>query len=309
MWLISVKSLLGPLQESCLSVPSISHQSKLSLRKTKHIWVCDRRGCGFNSEKVGWSTVQMYLIPTKAFLPPHLMSSPAVLAPCLLRFTCLGVGRASLTAWLLFLQRYARGAAGFSQECVEASHSSHGLNVNHWVGGQVLRCMRLCWQCGHCLCFSLLTLKTYKSQPAMMSSPDPFCCEQAIVILQSIMPAWSMLKLLTATNAKRLELEALKYVFGSLCYQFMCFEVIRLINCMTSGWNFKKNWKICSFICSGCKLSQNWSFVIFCACIYRTVKSYKYRIVNHQYTLLIVGFHRKLAGTRLSWIDGNLVLF
>lgn len=110
------------------------------------------------------------------------MSSPAVLTPCLLRLTCPGVGRASLTACLLFLQRYARGGAVFSQECEEGSHRSDGLNINHRIGGQVLRCMRLCWGCGHCLHFSLLTLKLYKSQPATVSLPDSFCFEQTKAI-------------------------------------------------------------------------------------------------------------------------------
>lgn len=144
------------------------------------------------------------------------MSLPAVLAPCLSRFTCPGVGRASLTACLLFLQWSARVAAGFSQECVEASHSSDGLNVNHRVEGQVLRCEDV-----GIVCLSLCWLKTYKSQPAMISAPDPFYCEQAIVILQSIMPAWNMLKLLTATNTKRLELEAFRYVFESVLPIYM----------------------------------------------------------------------------------------
>lgn len=59
-----------------LSVLSISQQSELGL-KTKHVWVCDRRGCGFNSEKLGWSTENV--VDTHKRLP----SSPAdVLTSC-----------------------------------------------------------------------------------------------------------------------------------------------------------------------------------------------------------------------------------
>lgn len=90
------------------------------------MWIC--------FEKVGWSIASV--LDTHKRLsssPPEVLISCPDSLPvevdmpgCWQSFT--------FTACLLFLQGIvgdSRGAAAFSQECEEASHSSDGLNINH----------------------------------------------------------------------------------------------------------------------------------------------------------------------------------
>lgn len=178
----------------------------------------------------------MYSTPTEGFLPPRLMSWPAVPAHCLRRFAWPAVG------WLLFLKRYAGAQQTFLKSVGRHpgwSHSSDGLKLIiecRRPGLQVHEAMRRVWArsaflpadsegiqepaCRNLLAWPLLLWSSHSSSPEVAL---PIPCERGVCCSSSLrltLEDWSW-KLLS--------------VFESPCYQFIGAKVIKLINCMTSG--------------------------------------------------------------------------